>query len=158
MNENMRGPVVGLLWWILAIASLHFSFCNGNSNVSCIAKERQALLLFKDDLTDPSSWLSSWSSNDDCCSWYGVVCDHFSCHVRELHFQGTCRDWLYGTCYESDQPKLGGKLNPSLLNLKHLNYLNLSYNDFGGIKIPNFIGSLRSNSSNTWESHKFALS
>ncbi|KAI7994142.1 Receptor-like protein EIX2 [Camellia lanceoleosa] len=137
MKEHMRGPVVGLLWWILAVASLHFSFCNGNSNVSCIAKERQALLRFKDDLTDPSSWLSSWSSNEDCCSWDGVVCGNFSGHVRELHLQVAKGVFSYSV------PKLGGKLNPSLLNLKHLNYLNLSYNDFGRIKIPNFIGSLR---------------
>ncbi|KAL7164647.1 hypothetical protein ACSBR2_040528 [Camellia fascicularis] len=143
MKEHMRGPVVGLLWWILAIASLHFSFCNGNSTVSCIAKERQALLRFKDDLTDPSSWLSSWSSNDDCCSWDGVVCDNFSGHVRELHLQGTCTGYADLMCNDRI-PKLGGKLNPSLLNLKHLNYLNLSYNDFGWMKIPNFIGSLRS--------------
>ncbi|THF94296.1 hypothetical protein TEA_020511 [Camellia sinensis var. sinensis] len=143
MKEHMRGPVVGLLWWILAIPSLHFSFCNGNSTVSCIAKERQALLRFKDDLTHPSSWLSSWSSNDDCCSWDGVVCDNFSGHVRELHLQGSCTDYSDLMCNDYI-PKLGGKLNPSLLNLKHLNYLNLSYNDFGRIKIPNFIGSLRS--------------
>ncbi|GMP95184.1 hypothetical protein CsSME_00044326 [Camellia sinensis var. sinensis] len=143
MKEHMRGPVVGLLWWILAIASLDFSFCNGNSTVSCIAKERQALLRFKDDLTDPSSWLSSWSSNDDCCSWNGVVCDNFSGHVRELHLQGSCTDYSDFMCNDYI-PKLGGKLNPSLLNLKDLNYLNLSYNDFGGIEIPNFIGSLRS--------------
>ncbi|CAL5429328.1 unnamed protein product [Camellia sinensis] len=104
--EHMRGPVVGLLWWTLAIASLHFSFCNGNSTVSCIAKERQALMRFKDDLTDPSSWLSSWSSNEDCCSWDGVVCDPSSGHVRELHLQGLCTDYSDSMCYDRI-PKLG---------------------------------------------------
>ena len=38
---------------------------------------------------------------------------------------------------------LGGVLSPSLLELKYLNYLDLSYNDFQGIPIPNFIGSLK---------------
>ena len=37
---------------------------------------------------------------------------------------------------------LRGVLSPSLLELKYLNYLDLSYNDFQGIPIPNFIGSL----------------
>ena len=36
----------------------------------------------------------------------------------------------------------GGELSPSLLDLKYLNYLDLSYNDFQGIPIPSFIGSL----------------
>ena len=37
-----------------------------------------------------------------------------------------------------------GKINPSLLDLKHLIYLDLSYNDFGGIQIPKFLGSMGS--------------
>ncbi|XP_028127320.1 receptor-like protein EIX1 [Camellia sinensis] len=136
MDAQMRASVVGLLCWFLAIASLHFSSCNGNSNASGIAKERKALLRFKDNLTDPSSLLSSWASNDDCCSWDGVVCDNFSDHVLELHLQGSCTD---------DNCKiLSGKIKPSLLNLRHLSYLNLCYNDFGGIKIRNFVRSLRS--------------
>ncbi|KAK2979254.1 hypothetical protein RJ640_001644, partial [Escallonia rubra] len=38
---------------------------------------------------------------------------------------------------------LGGKINPSLLNLEQLSYLDLSLNDFGGTQIPSFISSLR---------------
>jgi hypothetical protein len=37
---------------------------------------------------------------------------------------------------------LGGVLSPSLLELNYLNYLDLSNNDFQGMPIPNFIGSL----------------
>ncbi|KAL4601736.1 hypothetical protein ACB092_10G003100 [Castanea dentata] len=40
--------------------------------------------------------------------------------------------------------RFGGKINPSLLDLKHLIYLDLSYNDFGGIPIPKFLGSMGS--------------
>ena len=36
----------------------------------------------------------------------------------------------------------GGKINPSLLDLKHLIYLDLSYNNFGGTHIPKFLGSM----------------
>ncbi|XP_010908121.2 receptor-like protein EIX1 [Elaeis guineensis] len=38
---------------------------------------------------------------------------------------------------------LGGELRPALLGLKHLKYLDLSMNDFGGIRIPEFMGSFR---------------
>ncbi|GAY52194.1 hypothetical protein CUMW_140030 [Citrus unshiu] len=37
---------------------------------------------------------------------------------------------------------LVGKVNPSLLDLKHLSYLDLSYNDFQGVQIPRFICSM----------------
>ncbi|KAK2991192.1 hypothetical protein RJ640_002306 [Escallonia rubra] len=42
-----------------------------------------------------------------------------------------------------EKNKLGGKINPSLLNLEQLSYLDLSHNDFGGIQIPSFISSLK---------------
>ncbi|KAH7690681.1 Leucine-rich repeat protein [Dioscorea alata] len=44
----------------------------------------------------------------------------------------------YGPRFEP----LEGEINPSLLGLKHLQYLDLSMNFFGGIQIPAFIGSL----------------
>ena len=37
---------------------------------------------------------------------------------------------------------LQGKLNPSLIELKYLTYLDVSHNDFNYGKIPEFIGSL----------------
>ncbi|KAK6288900.1 hypothetical protein POUND7_000441 [Theobroma cacao] len=43
-----------------------------------------------------------------------------------------------------DLSRLGGKINPSLVDLKHLSFLDLSQNDFGGMQIPEFIGSLKS--------------
>ena len=38
----------------------------------------------------------------------------------------------------------GGKLNPSLLDLKHLNYFDLSFNNFNASPIPSFLGSMKS--------------
>ncbi|KAM4070581.1 hypothetical protein ACB094_12G175900 [Castanea mollissima] len=38
----------------------------------------------------------------------------------------------------------GGKLNPSLLDLKHLNYFDLSGNNFYASPIPSFLGSMKS--------------
>ena len=37
-----------------------------------------------------------------------------------------------------------GKLNPSLLDLKHLNYFDLSFNNFSASPIPSFLGSMKS--------------
>ena len=36
---------------------------------------------------------------------------------------------------------LGGEISDSFLYLKHINYLDLSCNDFGGIPTPNFLRS-----------------
>ncbi|XP_059436273.1 LRR receptor-like serine/threonine-protein kinase GSO2 [Corylus avellana] len=38
---------------------------------------------------------------------------------------------------------LGGKISSSFLNLKHLSYLDLSMNNFNGINIPKFLGSIK---------------
>ncbi|KAF3433214.1 hypothetical protein FNV43_RR24316 [Rhamnella rubrinervis] len=149
-----------IVFWILSLAtisSITISFSNGNLDVLCIESERQAPLRFKQDLKDPMNRLSTWSSagEGDCCKWSGVACDNLTGHVIEL---------LLGTSFISEADRatsttplfiyevnflghlryrLGGKINPSLLNLKYLNYLDLSYNDFEGIQIPSFIGSLK---------------
>ncbi|KAG5558586.1 hypothetical protein RHGRI_008510 [Rhododendron griersonianum] len=117
----------------LIIVTLSVSSSYGNLDVPCLESEKHALLSFKKGLADPSNRLSSWDVEADCCKWAGVVCDNLTGHVRELHLQNPYV-----------KQKLGGEVNPSLLNLKHLNYLDLSRNDFGGIPIPTFLGSLTS--------------
>ncbi|KAH6761476.1 hypothetical protein C2S52_018909 [Perilla frutescens var. hirtella] len=67
-----------------------------------------------------------------CCKWKGVVCNNSTGHVHQLHLQGNWWD-----------PCLSGKINPSLINLKHLTYLDLSLNNFTGETIPSFIGSFK---------------
>ncbi|OMO92963.1 hypothetical protein COLO4_17178 [Corchorus olitorius] len=136
-----------LISGILNPKTIQFGFCqnhsiltitpqNDVSNVSCIEAEREALLKFKQGLTDPSGRLSSWGEGN-CCRWDGVSCDSKSGHVSKLNLRNNDFDdneLMY---------KLGGEINPSLLSLKELSYLDLSGNNFGGILIPNFIGSLR---------------
>ncbi|CAN6678518.1 unnamed protein product [Malus baccata var. baccata] len=135
MDRVMR--LVPLLTFLLSIASFTLSLCNGNLNVPCQENERQTLLMFKEDLDDSSNLLSSWVAEGDCCTWTGVACDNLTGHVRELHLAG------YYDEVAGEYHRLGGKVNPSLLNLKHLTYLNLSHNDFGGRQIPSLLGSLK---------------
>ncbi|KAK2447509.1 receptor protein EIX2 [Trifolium repens] len=97
----------------------------------CIKEEREALLKIKKDLIDPSNYLSSWVGKD-CCNWIGIQCHNQTGNILNLNLQP---DLL------SPAP-LGGKINPSLADLKHLSHLDLSRNDFEGIPIPEFIGSL----------------
>ncbi|GLT44390.1 hypothetical protein SLA2020_182930 [Shorea laevis] len=131
------------------------SICNGNSvHAVCIESEKEALLKFKQGIVDRTNRLASWVTDGDCCRWMGIVCDNMTGHVFELHLR-TTPPWdvdyevnylVYN--YEADEAyersRLGGKISPSLLHLKHLSYLDLSNNDFGGIHIPKFFGSLGS--------------
>nr|XP_029117511.1 receptor-like protein EIX2 [Elaeis guineensis] len=114
---------------------------NGDSIPGCIPIERNALLAFKEGLKDPSNRLSSWVG-DDCCTWEGVACDNRTRHVIKLDLRNT-----HPLSYADDPPyntwSLGGELRPSLLGLKYLNYLDLSMNNFGGIRIPEFMGLFR---------------
>ncbi|CAN6569126.1 unnamed protein product [Malus baccata var. baccata] len=141
MERSMR--VVLLLIRVLAIATITFSIglCNGSPGWPplCKESERQALLMFKQDLEDPANRLSSWVAEEgsNCCRWTGVVCDHITGHILELHLNSSYFD---GTFYAS----FGGKINPSLLSLKHLNFLDLSNNDFSTTQIPSFFGSMTS--------------
>ena len=85
---------------------------------------------------------SSWVGQD-CCTWLGVGCNNQTGHdiKLDLKSQPVCNQ-VAGSGVFCKELKLGGELSPSLLDLKYLNYLDLSYNDFQGIPIPNFIGSL----------------
>ncbi|KAH9677430.1 hypothetical protein KPL71_025371 [Citrus sinensis] len=109
--------------------------CSNNTTIRCIDEEREALLSFKQSLVDEHGFLSSWGSEDnksDCCEWIGVYCRNKTHHVYALDLQdGSLK--LKGTI-----------LSPSLRKLQHLTYLDLSDNDFSGIPIADFIGSLSS--------------
>jgi Leucine-rich repeat (LRR) protein len=106
-----------------------------NSNVTCNEKERDALIIFKQGLSDLSKRLSSWSHQVDCCTWHGVRCDNVTGRVTELNLT---------TPLHSPYNELGGEISPSLLELKYLIHLDLSLNYFVHTKIPNFLGSIKS--------------
>ncbi|KAB2636924.1 leucine-rich repeat receptor protein kinase EXS-like [Pyrus ussuriensis x Pyrus communis] len=103
---------------------------------SCIDEERRALLIFKRHLVDPSGRLSSWVGHD-CCRWEGIACNNLTGHVRNPYPYS-----YYDPAHEKTH--LGGKINASLLSLKHFNYMDLSFNDFHRIQVPKFFGELKS--------------
>ncbi|KAL8459435.1 hypothetical protein ACS0TY_036794 [Phlomoides rotata] len=117
-------PHVVLFLLILSLPNSIFklSYCN---TILCSEIEKEALISFKQSLENPSNLLSSWNTSN-CCNWNGVVCSNATGNVHQLHLQGD---------------GLQGNINPSLLKLKHLKYLDLSRNNFDG-RIPSFMGSL----------------
>ncbi|XP_048326284.2 receptor-like protein EIX2 [Ziziphus jujuba] len=146
-------------FFFLVLCINNSSFCNGssNSNMSCIESEREALLKFKKDLHDPSNRLGSWDDAADCCKWSGIICDSITGHIHKLLLRGPPNPLNFEADDEIDDQAisfnelhafkralLGGKVNPSLVELKHLRHLDLSNNDFGATPIPKFFGSLRS--------------
>ncbi|PRQ19324.1 putative leucine-rich repeat-containing, plant-type, leucine-rich repeat domain, L [Rosa chinensis] len=103
----------------------------------CQESERRALLQLKQGLMDESNVLASWGSKKDCCEWRGIACNNQTGHVITLNLSYNSSD-----DYIDAEASLRGEIDPSLLELRYLNYLDLSFNDFGGIMIPKFIGSL----------------
>ncbi|TYH46771.1 hypothetical protein ES332_D11G361900v1 [Gossypium tomentosum] len=139
---------ISLFPFLLLIPAICFTICHANSNLLCIQSEREALLKFKNHLIDPSNRLSSWVEGGDCCEWTGVVCHNSTGHVKQLHLAASLSDPDGFATYAEREAyynsRLGGKINPSLLELKHLSSLDLSYNDFSSIHIPKFFGLLES--------------
>ncbi|THG15574.1 hypothetical protein TEA_029681 [Camellia sinensis var. sinensis] len=99
-----------------------------DAKTKCIERERQALLKFKYDLIDDYGILSSWGSEEDkkdCCKWRGVGCNNHTGHVTMLDLHV-----LYNYSLDPPYRALRGKSSPSLLELQHLKYLDLSGNEF----------------------------
>ncbi|XP_050208017.1 receptor-like protein EIX2 isoform X2 [Mercurialis annua] len=95
-------------------------------------REKTALLNIKYELIDDNGYLASWSNEGkyrDCCKWRGITCSNLTGHVTAL-------DLCFGTGLSNFKP-LTGKVSDSLLELKHLTYLDLSSNHFGGSRFPN---------------------
>jgi len=116
---------ISILAWLSA--------CDGNIPVgNCSESDREALIDFKNGLQDPHYLLSSWQGND-CCRWQGIGCDERTGGITSIDLHGDS-----GT-YDG---RLSGEIRPSLAQLKSLRFLDLSSNNFDGIPIPEFVGSL----------------
>ncbi|OVA19243.1 Leucine-rich repeat [Macleaya cordata] len=113
----------------------------------CHDDERTALLSFKSFLSDPSGRLSSWKG-DNCCNWNGINCSD-SNHVISIDLRNPNPDTFMRNFYSvivstsSTSTALNGTISPSLFNLHHLEYLDLSFNDFQFSKIPHQFANLK---------------
>ncbi|XP_019199096.1 PREDICTED: receptor-like protein 12 [Ipomoea nil] len=148
MTCTKRKSIFAVRFISLAIILYNFTFTQGDgaqsTAVRCLEREREALLEFKKGVFDEDGILSSWGSDDEdherareCCKWWGVRCSDGHVTVLDLHCPVDDHGFLL-------QTPLRGKVSPSLLQLQHLGYLDLSYNDFQGHNTPDFIGSLHS--------------
>ncbi|KAL1295480.1 hypothetical protein HN51_056361 [Arachis hypogaea] len=97
----------------------------------CKERERLALLKFKQGLHDKYGILSSWKDENDCCKWKGIRCNHETGYVERLDLH----------CSEP-QYYLSGEISPSLTDLQHLSYLDLTcLSNNATTHIPSFLGS-----------------
>lgn len=133
----MKNNSFQLIFLILLIQLLYFTCINyhfiSSAGTSCIETDKNALLNLKENLIDPSGRLSSWIDQEDCCQCLGVTCDNKTGNVVKIDLRNK-----FSRNYE-----LRGEINPSLLELQQLRYLDLSMNNFEGIKVPEFIGRLK---------------
>ncbi|KAH7527967.1 hypothetical protein FEM48_Zijuj05G0022100 [Ziziphus jujuba var. spinosa] len=107
----------------------------------CLESDRVALVAFKNGLNDPENRLSSWKGSN-CCQWRGISCESSTGAVIavDLHNpypQGFDSSSRYGFW------NLSGEIKPSMMKLKSLRYLDLSFNTFNDNPIPEFFGSLK---------------
>ncbi|KAH7853957.1 hypothetical protein Vadar_008494 [Vaccinium darrowii] len=122
---------------VLLCNGIFLQSCLGSGSMStivCIEQERQALLKFKQSLTDATGRLSSWTG-EDCCNWKGIQCDGSTSHVVKLDLVNLD---------PNATPMEANEVNPSLVELKYLKHLDLSGNNFHYIQIPTFFGSMTS--------------
>uniref|UniRef100_A0A0D9XT91 Leucine-rich repeat-containing N-terminal plant-type domain-containing protein n=1 Tax=Leersia perrieri TaxID=77586 RepID=A0A0D9XT91_9ORYZ len=107
---------------------------DAGGSIGCWPKERDALLAFKEVITnDTYNSLASWQPagrQSDCCRWKGVTCSSQTGHVLRLDL------WGMG---------LIGQISSSLLSLEHLESLDLGWNILHGHNgcLPEFLGSLK---------------
>lgn len=103
-----------LLLLCFLLHNFHVIICN-NSTI-----DKDILLSFKLQVTDPNNALSSWRQDSSHCTWYGINYSKVDERVQSLTLSGL---------------SLSGKLPSNLSNLTYLNSIDLSNNSFDG-QIP----------------------
>ena len=112
-------------------------------DVRCIEREREALLRFKASIVDRYGMLSSWTT-PHCCQWEGIRCSNLSGHILMLDLHGEDHRELSFDYYIEFMSRrfISGEIHKSLMELRQLQYLNLSSNSFPDTNIPQFLGAL----------------
>nr|XP_017220435.1 PREDICTED: probable LRR receptor-like serine/threonine-protein kinase IRK isoform X2 [Daucus carota subsp. sativus] len=92
------------------------------SSSAAFSDDLLGLIVFKADLSDPLSKLTSWNEDDASpCNWFGIKCHPYTNRVTELHL---------------DNLSLSGHIGRGLLGLEFLHKLSLSNNNFTGPITP----------------------
>ncbi|KAL2334885.1 hypothetical protein Fmac_016098 [Flemingia macrophylla] len=115
------------IFYALLLILFHSSLHTSCAEAQCIQREREALLNFKNSLSDPNGLLSTWNdyaNNTDCCKWKGIQCNTETGHVQLLDLYDETK-YLYGPINLT-----------SLINLHNIQHLDLSYSYFEGSHIP----------------------
>ncbi|XP_020086855.1 receptor-like protein 12 [Ananas comosus] len=117
MSSRHRPP--NPLFLILTLLLFAFSSA-GAVTALCLRDQFASLLQLKRRFSGGS--LTSWVAGTDCCAWGGVECDPVSGRVTALDLSGR---------------SIAGELYfPALFNLTSLRSLNLAYNLFDQIPLP----------------------
>ena len=115
--------------------------CNGHTHINNnVQSEQKALIDFKNGLSDPNNRLSSWKGNN-YCYWHGIGCENGTGFVVSIDLRIPYP--LENEYGNQSYMNLSGVISPSLIKLKYLKYLDLSFNSFRAIPIPQFFGSMK---------------
>ncbi|KAK9159426.1 hypothetical protein Syun_005767 [Stephania yunnanensis] len=135
---------------VVVVVVVMASHCTASSQLN---DDVLGLIVFKSDLQDPNSWLSSWNEDDDSpCSWRYIRCNPRTGRVTQVSLDGLGLKGKIGRGLEKLQSlqalslshnNFTGSITPDLSLLSRLRNLNLSYNGFSG-RIPSSLLSMNS--------------
>ncbi|MED6143869.1 hypothetical protein PIB30_009945 [Stylosanthes scabra] len=129
--SNFKHHYASILAW--SLCAIMFTTCmhSSNSKIHCNEKDKQILLNFKHAATDPSGLLSTWSSQQDCCHWNGVVCHNFTSRVTQLSLPCPLTNpYGYNDFFDKSHCLTGYIDIMSLFQMEFLEHLDLSDHDF----------------------------
>ncbi|KAJ9693375.1 hypothetical protein PVL29_012228 [Vitis rotundifolia] len=134
---------------ISIIGFILVSLCVIRKEVSCnsdirfntnLESDRDVLIDFKNGIKDPNNQLSSWKGSN-YCQWHGINCENETRAIVSIDLRNPYSRW---NAYNSwSLMSLSGEIRPSLIKLRSLQYLDLSFNSFDDIPIPQFLGCLK---------------
>ncbi|KAI9116338.1 hypothetical protein K1719_012505 [Acacia pycnantha] len=131
-----------LLHFVCLLILVYVGSCNGHLITTCLASDRETLMDFKAGLEDHGKVLSSWRGSN-CCEWHGIECDNNTGAVVALDLRSPYSDPNSDSSYGRYVLwNLSGEIRSSLMKLKSLTHLDLSFNTFNGVPRPEFLGSL----------------
>ncbi|KAJ9693225.1 hypothetical protein PVL29_012110 [Vitis rotundifolia] len=135
-----RISILGFILAILYSITTELA-CSGHTHIgNNVQSEQKALIDFKSGLKDPNNRLSSWKGSN-YCYWQGVSCKNGTGFVISIDLHNPYpRENVYDNWSSMN---LSGEICPSLIKLKSLKYLDLSFNSFKAMPIPQFFGSMK---------------